>query len=166
MTEQTDDFRQQVEGADMSYPDAWRPDPGDALIAVVQGYDSAQTKWGRQHVANVKREDDGELLAVWLSHKVLREEFKDKRPTPGERIGIKYHGEHEQGGYAMYTLRVDRSGEDAVPDFERSDPPTDEAAVRAGNGGDTVADAVNDQQDTGGEQVDLPEGDPDREIPF
>lgn len=165
MKDQNDDFREKVEKETLEYPESWDPDPGDVLIAIVQGYNQAHTRYGEQYVCNVERETDGEPLSVWLGHTVLLDAFKRKRPEPGERIGIKYHGPHDEKDYEMYTLRVDRSGSDAVPDFESSNQPVER---KGGNApGDVLADQVKQKRrNAGSTEKELPAGDSNEQIPF
>ena len=67
----------------------------------------------------------GKERTVWLLHKVLINEFKQKRPRPGEEIGIKRLPDADKG-YKRYRVMVDRHEPD-VPDFEPggSTPPGD-----------------------------------------
>lgn len=175
MTEKTDDFRESVENETLEYPDPWKPEPEDVLIATVTGYDKANTRYGKQYVCNVRRESDGEELAVWLSSKVLLQEFKEKEPAPEERIGIKYHGKDDEKEYCRYTLKVDRDSEEKVPDFDDADPPRDAGTVQPdepeSNGagekpGDAVADKIEEQHgDKKVERKNEPITD-EEEIPF
>jgi hypothetical protein len=174
MSDETDDFRDEVENASLDHPDPWDPDPGDYLIATVDHYDRAQTNFGKNYVCNAVNEDTGELVAVWLSYTVLLEQFQDKKPEPGERIGLKYHGTHPEKDYRLYTLKVDREGPDAVPDFDDSPPPADAPAVKAS--GEETAEAVQEQrtgeQETGDGESSGPSGEygedfgEDDDIPF
>jgi hypothetical protein len=57
--------------------------------------------------------DSSELLSVWLSRSVLRNEFEKQSPRAGDIIGLKFHGEKMtrsgQSTYFLYTLRVMRT---------------------------------------------------------
>ena len=66
----------------------------------------------------------GELRSVWLMHTVLRNEFQEQRPKPGERLGIKRLPDSERG-YRRFALRIDRGPQEEIPDFGAYGAPTD-----------------------------------------
>lgn len=95
-------------------PESWTPKPGDKLVGRLVRYDKATSRYGPCILAvlDVAGEGHGSrrqphLVAVWLSHKVLLERFKELRPAPGERLGIKRLEDSERG-YARYLVKVDR----------------------------------------------------------
>jgi hypothetical protein len=147
MTEQTDDFREELENEDGSYPDNWTPEVGDVLVGELVEYTKGHSRYGDFWIANIRDEDTGDVLAVWLSDVVLQDLFKRKRPSPGQRVGIKRLEDDPDKQYHRYALKID-SDEKQVPDFEDASPARDKAAVNAGDG---VADAVNEQHNNEGE---------------
>ncbi|MFH1682144.1 MAG: hypothetical protein ABIH26_16070 [Candidatus Eisenbacteria bacterium] len=94
-------------------------------------YDKGPTAWGERWIAVLRREPDGDLWGVWLSHKVLVDLFRRMKPRPGERIGVKRladkPAENGKPGYAKYTLVVDRDDAEAGPDWENVEDPGDAA---------------------------------------
>ena len=109
------------------HPESWKPRPGDKLVGRLVRYDKARSRYGPCFLAvlDVSEESpqpitDPHLVAVWLSHAVLLEKFKDLRPAPGERLGIK-RLPNAAKGYARYVVKVDRPAE--VPDWEALDVP-------------------------------------------
>jgi len=125
-----DDLLAQLEEWDGAWPEAWRPKFGEVLTGQVTGYNQAQSVYGPVWVCTVRR-DDGEPVAIWLSSAVLLAEFRRLRPKIGERIAVKYAGQHPEKGYNRYRLLVDRP--QAEPDFqplggERGEPADDQGA--------------------------------------
>jgi hypothetical protein len=128
----SDNFRDDVEGADGTYPESWIPDPGDKLIGTLDHYDKATTAYGEADIAVIKDEDTGVLRSFWLLHAVAIREFAKLVPRPGERVAIKRleDGTTEASpnrratSYKRYIVRVDGRGRaDDVPDFSRHLPP-------------------------------------------
>ena len=123
---------------DPELPKSWRPTPGSMLVGTVRRYDHAETAYGPRWIC-VLEDESGESVAVWLSHTVLLGEFKEKRPKPGERIGIRRLDDAAKG-YARYVVLVEgREPEAEVPDFDEfcelgDVAPEDRAEVLAGNG--------------------------------
>lgn len=117
------------------YATTWRPDAGDILTGTLEKMDTGETKYGECEIAHV-RDGDGELMAVWLFHKVLRTEWDEAEPEPGDEVGICYHGQRDGSGYSYhnYTVEVERAdgtaetgGEDREPKrTDRSGPEPDE----------------------------------------
>lgn len=123
-TTKTDDgLRDELEDFDGEYPESWIPDVGDILVGEVLRYDSGSTDYGRHPICVLEDEATGEERGVWLLHTVLLEEFKQRRPKPGERVGIKRLPDAEKG-YKRYAVRVDRE-EPEVPDFDAFSDPGD-----------------------------------------
>lgn len=116
------DLRGELEDFDGEYPESWIPRVGDILVGTVRRYDSGTTDYGTYPIAVIEDEKGAER-GVWLLHTVLREEFKEKRPKPGERVGVKRLPDSEKG-YKRYALRVDRD-EPEVPDFDGFADPGD-----------------------------------------
>jgi hypothetical protein len=110
---------------DGEYPKAWKPKVGELLVGRLICYDSGVTDYGQVPIAIVESDENGEQRAGWMLHHVLRDEFRKKRPHPGERIGIKRLPDAAKG-YKRYVLRVDRR-EAQVPNFDQFAPTGDVA---------------------------------------
>lgn len=126
------DLRGELEDFD-GYPESWRPDVGEIIVGEVLRYDSGHTEYGEYPIAVLRDKSTGEERGVWLMHTVLRDEFEEKRPKPGERVGIKRLPDADKG-YKRYAVRVDRD-EPEMPEFddyaEPGDvPPQDREALR------------------------------------
>jgi hypothetical protein len=96
------------------WPEAWRPEPGDILVGIIDGYDVGHTAYGPVRTV-LLTQDTGGRVSVWLSSTVLLNLFEQHKPKPGERIGLKYLGKDENKGYHRYRLVVDRPGTDFTP---------------------------------------------------
>ena len=110
-------LRDELKKEDGTYPTSWRPRPGDIITGRVIKYTSATGNFGPVTICVLDEEESGERRSIWLMHEVLRREFEQQQPKPGERVGIKYLGVADKG-YHKYKLMVDRP--DAMPDFEKS----------------------------------------------
>ena len=118
------DLRGELQRDDGSYPESWKPSPGDMVVGTVTGYSSAMGNYGKVVICTIEEETLGRL-AIWISSTVLKGEFSEHKPKVGERLGIKYLGPHATKNYHRYRLVVDRP--DSLPDFEASatdDEPT------------------------------------------
>jgi len=115
-----------AELADMpdTFPESWRPKPGDAVQGMVVGYSKGLSPYGEKWIVTLRVPADGKhgeyLLGVWLSHIVLLDQFKRLRPKPGERVAIKRCADHSGKGYAVFRVLVDRP-EAAGPDWDALD---------------------------------------------
>ncbi len=107
-------MRSEVTDWDGGFPDYWDPKPGDALIGTLERYDVGTTKLGERQIAIVRDEESGELISVWLSRSVLKNEFERQAPQPGDLIGLKYFGLQQPrdpngSEFHKYGLRVSRA---------------------------------------------------------
>ncbi len=110
-------LRDQLQDYDPELPRSWRPRPGSVLVGTVRRYDRAESAYGPRWICVLQEDESDESVGVWLSHTVLLGEFKQKRPKPGERIGIRRLDDSPKG-YARYVLLVEgREPESEVPDF-------------------------------------------------
>jgi hypothetical protein len=104
-------LQQELEADNGVFPESWKPKPGDSIVGTLLRYDTGPTSWGDRRIAVLKieaNESHGEYLCgVWLSHKVLVDQFKRLRPEPGELVGIKRLPDADKG-YARYVVKVDR----------------------------------------------------------
>ena len=103
-----------------SLPECWRSAPGSKLVGVLLRYDRGTNVYGTYHIVHIRDDASGNVLAVWLSHAVLLNEFRKHRPKPGQRVGIKRLGDSNRG-YACYQMITDDS-ESTVPDFKDAEP--------------------------------------------
>lgn len=113
----SDPFRSSLEQFDGEYPPYWNPEEhGNVLVGQLLRYEKGTTEYGPCDIAVVIREDTGDTVSLWLTSFVLKERFREERPRPGERIGVKYLGKQEpkHGGkpYNNYYVAVDRQGGD------------------------------------------------------
>ena len=108
---------------DNQYHPAWRPEIGDIFVGHFVRYERAITKKGPRFIAVAKEQDTGQLVSIWLTSVVLRERFKDRRPMPGERFGIRRLPDSGRG-YQRYVVVVDRN-ETEEPDFFKTDKAAD-----------------------------------------
>ena len=130
-----------------SFPEGWRPEPGDKLIGVVIGLGSRVGEYGEYPIVSV-RTDDGQDFAFHAFHTVARGELETLQPKLGDRIGIAYHGPHPTKGYERYRIViVRRAGEVAVGEA----PPTvGPEQVTHGEEDAPPADDTVPEQDTDG----------------
>ena len=87
----------------------WRPKQhGPTLIGTLEKMDTGTTEYGEADIAHI-RDADGKLWGVWLFHTVLKNEWGEADPTPGDQVGIQYLG--ERGGdphsYHAYAVEVE-----------------------------------------------------------
>src|SRR4051794_14735506 len=96
------------EALDEPTPDFWvATAPGQKLLGVFVGYKT----YRKDKKAALIRTPDGEHKALAVSGKVIKQQFEEADPKPGELIGVKYEGRRmSQAGleYAVWTVMVDR----------------------------------------------------------
>lgn len=138
MMDRKRDLRSELEKVDREDPENWYPDVGDILVGEVLRYTSGHTASDQYPICVVRDEENGGQLNVWVMHSVLRNKFKEKRPKPGERIGIKRLPDAPKG-YKRFALLVDRDH----PEVLHSD-----ALERPGNGrGQDCGEFSSDERD-------------------
>jgi hypothetical protein len=115
VTTATRDLERELREWDGTWPECWKPKPGDILVGTVERYSTGQTMYGPCRTVILRR-DDGERVSLWLSSKVLLSQFEQHQPRVGERVGVRYHGKHPERGYKRFSLLVDRD-QPAEPDF-------------------------------------------------
>jgi len=102
---------------DQEFAPAWRPDQDGAKNPIVGTFlrmEQATTSYGACWLMIL--DVDGDEIAVWLLHTVLKNELARAKPKPGEKVAIKYLGKKtSEGGtkYAAYRVAVDRPVEEA-----------------------------------------------------
>lgn len=90
---------------------SWQPEPGDIIVGTIVGFSIGSGQYGDVNIATIHDEEINQDLAVWLSSKVLLNEFQRLEPKIGERIGIRYDGKHPDKGYHRYIVQIDRKDE-------------------------------------------------------
>jgi hypothetical protein len=96
-----------------SFPEPWKPKPGDKLIGEVIDLDERESEYGTYPIVIVAS-DEGEELAFHAFRTVARNELAKQRPQVGDRIGIAYHGKPEGRDYELYRIVVERDERPAV----------------------------------------------------
>ena len=128
------DLRARLDGWNEERPRAWKPGVGDTLIGELVRYSRGEGKYGPAHIAIVREDGSGELRACWLFWAVLLDAFKQERPKPGERIGIRRlddsEGKGANGAYRRFALVVEREGGASLPDFDALGPAHDAPAAK------------------------------------
>lgn len=116
-----DDFRNQGNADDGSYPDSWEPKVGDVLCGEILEY---RENVGKYHttVATVVDEGTGEELSLWISTAAMVDRFAELQPLIGERIYVRRipDGVSRSGGsnYRRWVIKVDReAGAAKAPTF-------------------------------------------------
>ena len=140
-----DEFERELDEDDGSFPESWKPHPGDKIVGIVKRYDQAESKFGLRWVCVIEaRNEMGEryLCGVWLSHTVLLDQFRKHQPKIGERVGIKRVADAEgaNGRYANYVVKVDRTAAAAQPDWNRVGSKVKAAGQAVPAGGDDGGD--------------------------
>lgn len=107
---------------------AWKPEAeGEMLTGTFERMEEVKVEHGTYPVAHIREDETGELRAVWMFHKVLRVEWEEQEPQPGDRVGIIYKGRREGQTYAYHHYGVEvepakaegsRNGRTALPRFE------------------------------------------------
>jgi hypothetical protein len=81
--------------AEVEYPEAWMPEPGDTLVGEARRWETVTVKRddGTERPCEVLtiRDQHGTERAVWTWHTVLRNELVDK-VEPGDFVAIHYRG--------------------------------------------------------------------------
>jgi hypothetical protein len=125
-----------------SFAEAWRPEPGDALIGEVVDLDERDSEYGDVPYPIVTvLTDDGNEVAFHGFHTIARRELAKKQPQVGERIGIKYIGPASTTKAGMspaqlYKIVVEREESKKTVDWERIGAEADAADGATVGGGD------------------------------
>ncbi len=90
----------------------WRPEPGGQVVGkIVEISEAPGTDYGPYPLITVEQ-DDGTEVAVHAFHSVLKNEIDSKRPTEGDRIGIRYLGKKAGSSgrdYEAYRVVIERA---------------------------------------------------------
>lgn len=113
MSNEAQDFREQMERWEAEPPTVWKPDPGGLLLGPILDIDGRTTAHSKRPndcpVLTVRNEEDETVYEWWAFHDVAKRELAKLKPRTGERIAVRYLGRHE-AGYYMYKIRMDRQG--------------------------------------------------------
>lgn len=89
---------------------SWRPEvAGERLVGTLLGSWDIETEFGTAHFIDLLNEQDGDKIAV-LCRTVLWRLVQQKKPQPGDTVGIKYLG--KKGRYHDYVMLVQKGGEE------------------------------------------------------
>src|SRR5918912_2129970 len=80
-------------------PPAWRPQPGEVLVGVIDRYAISHMPQGAVRTVIVTEEPTGERVSLRLSSRILLSLFAQHQPHPGERIGVRYRWRDLDNGY-------------------------------------------------------------------
>jgi hypothetical protein len=69
-----------------SFPEGWRPKPGDKLIGVIIGIEARTTEYGTYPIVTI-RTDSGADFGFRAFRTVARREVEKLKPKVGDRIG-------------------------------------------------------------------------------
>ena len=102
-----------IEG-DSSNPPTWKPEPSEELVGTVTKIDYVGTRNGESHLMQVQRLDSDEVVTVWCSQTVLKNQVLDLAPAVGSVIVIIYEGKKhsEKSGYDYNSYQVQASESD------------------------------------------------------
>jgi hypothetical protein len=102
----------------------WQPEVGDELVGVFRGWSSGVTKRAERHPIAIVEDASGTSWAVWLFYRVLRAEFQEANPEPGELVLVRRLPDREgpNGAYRVFRVAVDRAAADPFAD---TDSPVD-----------------------------------------
>lgn len=85
----------------------WRPAPGDMIVGTVVDISQGEGDYGPYPIVTIEQ-PNGEALAVHAFHTVLKKELSAKRPTEGDKLGIKYLGMPAGKNYEAYRVVLER----------------------------------------------------------
>lgn len=104
-----------------SFAEAWKPKMGEKLIGRVVGLDERVSDYNPEpYPIVVVLTEDGQERSFHGFHTVARRELASQRPVVGDRIGIAYHGKHEEKGYEQYRIVVEHANPEPAkePDWD------------------------------------------------
>ncbi len=135
----------------------WQPDVGDELVGVFRGWSSGVTKRAERHPIAILEDEAGTSWAVWLFYSVLRAEFQQANPEPGEFVLVRRLPDREgpNGIYRCFRVVVDRAAADPFADTDSpvdGDEPGDWQLAK-GRGDSPGKRTCHDQRPTFGQGV-------------
>lgn len=111
----------------------WRPEPGEQLVGTIVEISSATGDFGEYPLLVVEKTDGTGDVAVHCFHTVLKSEVAAKRPSEGDKIGIKYLGIPTGKKYESYRVVLDRQTPAASTDWDAVGRQAAQEAVDDGN---------------------------------
>jgi hypothetical protein len=91
----------------------WMPDEGDVVAGtIIDAMVVPTIKLGDVPLAVIKERDTDIKFGCWLTPKMLRRLFDEKRPAPGSKVVIQFNGKRDGNKgreYKHFTVRVERS---------------------------------------------------------
>ncbi|NOT13045.1 MAG: hypothetical protein HOP23_14620 [Methylococcaceae bacterium] len=91
-------------------PEAWNPEPGDALIGILIGHQKAVGSYGENFQILVK-DEVGTVTAAWLTQ-WLKQNLQSQGAETGELIALTFLGKKQSPAgrfYNAYSLIVDKA---------------------------------------------------------
>jgi hypothetical protein len=160
---------------DQDLAQGWRPQEGDVVIGEVLEVTSGWSDYAKDYYPIVTVKPEGKVrqgeddkstklvetdaIAIHCFHQVLRDRMVELRPTPGERLGVKYSGivksKDGKRDISVYTVKVE--GREQGAQWDTFAPSARQQASQ--------------RQQAARKQEELPEGDiptddDDEDIPF
>jgi hypothetical protein len=86
----------------------WRPQPGEVLVGVIDGYTISDTPHGLVRTVIVIEERTGAPVCLRLASTSLLALFAQSQPHPGERIDVRYRWHTPDHSYQRWRLLIDR----------------------------------------------------------
>jgi len=115
-----------------SFPEAWKPQPGEKLIGKLVDLDLRNSEYGPPYPILTVLDEAGHEWAWHAFHTMARNEVAKRRPQIGEQVGISYHGKGTaapgMNAPERWRLLVDRPRELQPPiDWEAVAPDATQA---------------------------------------
>lgn len=102
-SQERQDLRRRVEELEDEPATSWRPKPGDVLVGEVVDLDTRSTEFDPAVPVVTLHTDEGERVAVWAFHTVLRSELVKIRPELGDWLAVKRLPDSDKG-YKRYRV--------------------------------------------------------------
>ncbi len=119
--------KKMADGGDAN-PPTWKPEPGEELIGTLEKADYVGTRNGPAHLMQIKVLDTDDVVTVWCSQMVLKNQVLDLAPAVGAVVVIIFEGkkDNKEGTrqYNSYQMQASES------DFELWSRVTREGAER------------------------------------
>jgi hypothetical protein len=97
-----------IEGEDIP---TWKPEPGDTLTGVVVAMKLLDSKYSGKPYPFLEFETaDGTIIGWHAAQTVAKSQLKQVRAQVGDKLNIKYKGEH-RNGYKDFAVKSDRTVE-------------------------------------------------------
>ena len=130
-------------------PPTWKPEPGEELIGTLEKADYVGTRNGPAHLMQIKILDTEDVVTVWCSQMVLKNQVLDLAPAEGAVVVIIFEGkkDNKEGTrqYNSYQMQASES------DFELWSRVTREGAekikLKAEIAGPSAGSGVVDEDD-------------------